>query len=98
MIATVEGTKEPKSFASIVQQFLEKEKLAACFGIGSFQDRIVIIGRSVSKDVLDVGSVCKRFGGGGHFCAASAGCTNTTISEVTPLSHHFDLFFNLGQK
>lgn len=84
--------KEPKSFSHLTQILLEEHKLDACFAIGSFQERIVIIGRSKSKEILDVGILCKSFGGGGHACAASAGLKNTTLNEVFSSLFFFQTF------
>lgn len=68
-------------FATLAQQMLEIEKIKVLFALGQMGDKIQMVGRSSLAEV-DVGAVCKEFGGGGHSYAASASISLKTLPEV----------------
>ena len=68
-------------FATLAQKMLEIEKIKVLFALGQMGDKIQMVGRSSLSEV-DVGAVCKEFGGGGHSYAASASISLKTLPEV----------------
>lgn len=68
-------------FALIVKRFMAMENINVLFAIISMGGRIYLIARSRIADV-NVGSVARDFGGGGHATAASATIKNMTLIEA----------------
>ena len=68
-------------FAVVVQRFLEMESVRGLFALGILDDRTQVIARSPENGV-DVGTVCKAIGGGGHSYAASASVKSMTVPEL----------------
>lgn len=67
--------------ALVVHRFVELEQLTACFALVMMEDRLFIVGRSLSE-ALDVGEVIQHFGGGGHASAAAASVKGSTLVEA----------------
>eukprot|EP01117_Protostelium_nocturnum_P008855 TRINITY_DN3174_c0_g1_i1.p1 TRINITY_DN3174_c0_g1~~TRINITY_DN3174_c0_g1_i1.p1 ORF type:complete len:908 (-),score=277.05 TRINITY_DN3174_c0_g1_i1:19-2742(-) len=82
VIAEVNSEEYVNNFATLVQGLAEKEDIENLFCIGRLSDRCVIVGRSRSKESVNVGFFCKFFGGGGHHCAASASIKNLTPFQI----------------
>ena len=68
-------------FASIVTKLMQMEGLGVVFALAGMADRVHIIARSKSEAV-DVGKVCRAFGGGGHPAAASAAVGDKTLAQA----------------
>lgn len=68
-------------FALLTHKLMDMENIRILFAIGSMGDRIQLVARSKVADV-DVGVICKSFGGGGHAFAASASIKDRTIPQV----------------
>ncbi len=68
-------------FAFLAHKLMEMERFEVLFALGRMGDRITVVARSRREDV-DVGTVCKQLGGGGHAYAASASVRHKTIQEV----------------
>lgn len=67
--------------ASLVTEILEIDDVDVAVGIFRMASRIYIIGRSKDKDI-NIASVLKKMGGGGHPQAASAIIKDMTLIEV----------------
>ena len=68
-------------FASLVHKLVDMENLKALFALAEMGDRIHMIARSKLSDV-DVGAICRSFGGGGHSFAASASIKHKPLPEI----------------
>lgn len=68
-------------FALIVQRFINMENLDTLFALISMAGRIYLIARSRIADV-NVGTIARDLGGGGHATAASATIQNMTLIEA----------------
>ena len=67
--------------AKIADEMLKFEEVNLAFAVGVKENgQIVLSGRSC--DNIDVCSIMKKFGGGGHFGAAAASISDNTIDEV----------------
>lgn len=62
--------------------FREEKDAKVLFGIGMFPKNSVVVGRCTERFYVDVGEICRRFGGGGHATAASARISGATGIEV----------------
>ena len=60
------------------------------FGLGQCGGKVILVGRAKHKGVIDVGAVCRHFGGGGHACAAAA-----TVKELTLAMVHDELYVHI---
>lgn len=67
--------------SSLVTKFREFKGYDAAFGIFSVGGKCMVIGRG-GPQTVDVGSVVRKLGGGGHPGAGSATVRSTDISEV----------------
>eukprot|EP01125_Pyxidicula_operculata_P009830 TRINITY_DN3234_c0_g1_i2.p1 TRINITY_DN3234_c0_g1~~TRINITY_DN3234_c0_g1_i2.p1 ORF type:complete len:759 (-),score=88.28 TRINITY_DN3234_c0_g1_i2:485-2761(-) len=82
-IAMASHTKEPHSFSTLVKTLMQDNGLSTLFCLGAFDRDVLVVGRSKEHNHhIDVSAVCRSFGGGGHFAAASARVKGTTIVEV----------------
>jgi len=54
----------------------------AVFCLGSFNDYVCLVGRSLGSSQVDTSLICKRFGGGGHRTASAASIRNRTAIEI----------------
>ncbi|MDR2123393.1 MAG: CBS domain-containing protein [Desulfovibrio sp.] len=70
-----------EDLASLVNKFMEIERLQVVFTLASMEGRIYLIARSRLPEV-DVGRICASFGGGGHASAASAVVKDRTPAEL----------------
>lgn len=68
-------------FALIVRRFMHMENINVLFAIISMAGRIYLIARSRIADV-NVGTIARDFGGGGHASAASATLKNMTLIDA----------------
>ena len=68
-------------FATIVTKLMQMESLSVVFALASMADRVHIIARS-KLEAVDVGKVCRVFGGGGHPAAASASVRDKTLAQT----------------
>lgn len=68
-------------FASLVHKLIEMENLKVLFALAVMGDRVHMIARSRLPDV-DVGMICRSFGGGGHSFAASASIKDQPLAQV----------------
>ncbi|MGW8192624.1 MAG: CBS domain-containing protein [Desulforhopalus sp.] len=68
-------------FALIVRRFMTMENLNVLFALISMGGRIYLIARSRIADV-NVGTIARDLGGGGHATAASATIKNMTLIEA----------------
>lgn len=80
-ITTAFSEKYIKDFAVLVQKVKDIENLPVIFGVGSFEDRIIISARSRLPEI-DVSKVLSAFGGGGHAFAGSAVVKNLTTIQI----------------
>lgn len=70
-----------KDFAYLAQKFMEMESCHVLFALGEMDDRVQVVARS-RIDAIDVGEICRHFGGGGHSFAASASVRNMSGTEL----------------
>ena len=68
-------------FAVLVHELMDMGHLQAVFTLALMGDQVIVVGRSRDKRV-DVGSILKALGGGGHSFAASASLKGLTLSEA----------------
>ncbi|WP_310599053.1 CBS domain-containing protein [Desulfobulbus sp.] len=68
-------------FAIIVQRLMEMENIDVLFALLSLGERTYLIARSRIPEV-NVGTIAREFGGGGHASAASATIRDLTIAEA----------------
>lgn len=68
-------------FASLVHKLMDMENLKVLFALAEMGDRVHMIARSKLSDV-DVGMICRSFGGGGHSFAASASIKQKPLAEI----------------
>lgn len=68
-------------FASLVHKLIDMENLKVLFALAVMGDRVHMIARSKLPDV-DVGMICRSFGGGGHSFAASASIKDQPLAQV----------------
>jgi tRNA nucleotidyltransferase (CCA-adding enzyme) len=91
-ISQIEISGHVESLAVVVQMYREILNVDAAFGIfAGSPDRCMVIGRS-KADTLDIGSIMRGLGGGGHPGAGSA-----VLKDVNPDSV-MDLILALIQK
>lgn len=82
IILSASEDTELRNFSAITQSIMEEKEWPTVFALGAFENCVVVVGRALNKDYLDVGAICKELGGGGHFCAASARIKDASLSEV----------------
>nr|WP_320011351.1 CBS domain-containing protein [uncultured Desulfobulbus sp.] len=68
-------------FAVVVQRLMVMENIDVLFALISMGERTYLIGRSRIPEV-NVGTIAREFGGGGHASAASATIREYTIAEA----------------
>eukprot|EP01126_Amoeba_proteus_P051982 TRINITY_DN6248_c0_g1_i4.p1 TRINITY_DN6248_c0_g1~~TRINITY_DN6248_c0_g1_i4.p1 ORF type:complete len:713 (-),score=166.35 TRINITY_DN6248_c0_g1_i4:173-2311(-) len=73
---------ELREFGSIVDVVKQEKGAKLIFGLGVFPKCVLLVARSMERHYLDVGEICRTFGGGGHGCAASARISGSTGIEV----------------
>jgi len=73
---------EVKNFSSVVDYVKEQQNAKAIFGIGIFPKNVLLVGRATERHYLNVGEVCRQFGGGGHACAASARISSSISTGI----------------
>ena len=67
--------------AKVADEMLKFEEVELAFALGiNYDGQIILSGRSC--DNIDVCSIMKKFGGGGHFGAAAACISDNTMDEV----------------
>ncbi len=89
VIATLSLPHYVDDFSLIVKRFLTMENLDVLFTLVSMAGRTYLIARSRIADV-NVGSIARDFGGGGHATAASA-----TMKEMSTIEAHEQLIRSL---
>ncbi|MDR1685370.1 MAG: CBS domain-containing protein [Desulfovibrio sp.] len=70
-----------EDLATLVNKFVEIERLKIVFTLASMEGRVYLIARSKLPEV-NVGRICASFGGGGHASAASAVVKDRTPAEL----------------
>ncbi|MCL1986157.1 MAG: CBS domain-containing protein [Betaproteobacteria bacterium] len=68
-------------FAPLAHKLMEMERFEVLFALGCMGDRVQVVARS-RNDLINVGKVCQRLGGGGHAYAASASVRDQTLPQV----------------
>ena len=68
-------------FSTLAPRLMEIEGCKVLFAIASMEDKVQVVGRSASQ-LVDVGEICRRLGGGGHHYAASASVKDMTLPQV----------------
>ena len=68
-------------FATLAPRIMEIEDCSVLFAIASMEDKVQVVGRSRTP-LVDVGEICRRLGGGGHYYAASASVKDMTLPQV----------------
>ena len=68
-------------FAVIVQRLMVMENIDVLFALSSMGERTYLIARSRIPEI-NVGTIAREFGGGGHASAASATIRDMTIAEA----------------
>ncbi|THB77553.1 MAG: CBS domain-containing protein [Desulfobulbaceae bacterium] len=81
VIATISLTEYVDDFSLIVRRFMTMENLDALFTLAAMGSRIYLIARSRIPDV-NVGTIARELGGGGHSSAASATMKSMTLIEA----------------
>lgn len=81
VIATISLAEYVDDFALVVRRFMSMENLDALFTLATMESRTYLIARSRIPDV-NVGSIAREFGGGGHRSAASATMKSMTLIEA----------------
>jgi tRNA nucleotidyltransferase (CCA-adding enzyme) len=80
-LATATADHFVEDLAYVVSRMMELENLSALIVLVRMGKQVCLIGRSRSK-ALDLSTVTKEFGGGGHANAASANIRDRTLVEV----------------
>lgn len=80
-VATLTLPEYVDDFSLIIRRFIHMENLDNIFALLSMAGRIYLIGRSRIPEV-NVGTIARDFGGGGHASAASATVRDMTIIEA----------------
>jgi tRNA nucleotidyltransferase (CCA-adding enzyme) len=80
-VAAVESSKYAGELAVITHKLLEIENFNVLFVVVKVMDKVQIVGRSRQPEI-DVGSVLRKLGGGGHPAAAYCSIKNTTLGKV----------------
>ncbi len=70
-----------EDFAYLTQKFMEMEPCHALFALANMDDKVQLVARS-RVEAIDVGVICRHFGGGGHRFAASASVKGVPIPEL----------------
>ena len=70
-----------EDFATLAPRIMEIEDCSVIFAIASMEDKVQVVGRSRTP-LVDVGEICRRLGGGGHYYAASASVKDMTLPQV----------------
>jgi tRNA nucleotidyltransferase (CCA-adding enzyme) len=81
VISTLTEADYINDFAVIVQRLMVMENIDVLFALISMGERTYLIARSRIPEV-NVGTVVREFGGGGHASAASATIRDLTIAEA----------------
>jgi len=81
LITTVSTDDYVNDFAFVVQKLMKMENPSALFVLARMGSRIYLIGRSRVSEI-DVASIIRSFGGGGHPFAASATIKNKTLTQT----------------
>lgn len=68
-------------FGYLAQKFMEMESCNALFALADMEDKVQVVARS-RVNAIDVGTICKSLGGGGHRFAASASVKGRPIPEL----------------
>ncbi len=72
-------------FATLAPRIMEIEDCSVLFAIASMEDKVQVVGRSRTP-LVDVGEICRRLGGGGHYYAASASVKDMTLPRCATFS------------
>ena len=70
-----------EDFATLAPRIMEIEDCSVIFAVASMEDKVQVVGRSRTP-LVDVGEICRRLGGGGHYYAASASVKDMTLPQV----------------
>lgn len=70
-----------EDFAYLAQKFMEMEPCHVLFALANMDDKVQLVARS-RVEAIDVGIICRHFGGGGHRFAASASVKGVPIPEL----------------
>lgn len=81
VVARVDLPEYVDEFALVVRRFMVMENLNTLFAIARMGERTYLIARSRIPEV-NVGTIARDFGGGGHASAASATVQNMTLIEA----------------
>ncbi|ADW19044.1 Polynucleotide adenylyltransferase region [Desulfobulbus propionicus DSM 2032] len=81
VISTLTEADYINDFAVIVQRLMVMENIDVLFALISMGERTYLIARSRIPEV-NVGTVAREFGGGGHAAAASATIRDLTLAEA----------------
>lgn len=68
-------------FGYLAQKFMEMESCNVLFALADMEDKVQVVARS-RVNAIDVGTICKSLGGGGHRFAASASVKGRPIPEL----------------
>lgn len=81
MVSKLTMTDYVDDFAVIVQRLMVMENIDVLFALLSMGERTYLIARSRIPEI-NVGTIAREFGGGGHASAASATIRDLTITEA----------------
>ena len=81
VLTTITTERYVPDFAFLVHKLVKMEDLDALFAIALMENKIYVVGRSRIPEV-DVGSIIKSMGGGGHPYAAAASIKDKTLAQV----------------
>ncbi len=70
--------------AKIVTSFLERYKVNAAFAVGYLTDDVIFVSAR-SDGSIDVGSIMKSLGGGGHIYSAASFINNSSLKDIVYL-------------
>jgi tRNA nucleotidyltransferase (CCA-adding enzyme) len=81
VVTSVTMEKYMPDFAFLVQKMVKMENLNAIFAIARMENKIYVVARSRINEV-DVGTILKAMGGGGHAYAAAASIKGKTLAQT----------------
>ncbi len=80
-ISSLQSETFLEDFSTLAPRIMEIEGCKVLFAIAGMEDKVQVVGRS-SSELVDVGEICRRLGGGGHHYAASASVKDKTLPQV----------------
>lgn len=80
-LTRVSTSRYVPDFAFLVQKMVKMENLRALFALARMGNKVYVVARSRNPDV-DVGTIIRDLGGGGHAFAASASVRDKTLAQV----------------